>query len=559
MTETKTQNQTAARCTLCPAGCELSLGSSGPDRWHSEPPLMAGVGLCARGSTLGELISHPRRILEPAKRTGGKLQRVGMSQAVEEIIRQAAGRDIVIMLDGGVSCRQMAAAAEWCNAWEGAKLSIVMEPGDEQLLMGMESGPADYLTHDELADCDGFVMVGDVFASDPRCANGVFDRHAENRRTPIITIEPACGTAAKFATHNIDVPPGGELEGLMSLAAAAGLDIPGDKENQSALSAAGVLASCKKLAVLVAAEYARGVDWRCVGYVASKLAVKFGGGVLAATDSANAPAAVRLASTGKTIPMAEALASEGSAIITVGCDPIGLLGWSEDKGNDISILAAAAPLSNDTTEAAEFVLPLTAPGETDGDFMFYARKPMEVAALIEAPAGVPSSEQVIAALAGAAGVTEPEVPTMEKAIPPRAKYDAPEMPQAVSTAPTMEGDGLMLLFARQAMHAGSGSLTGHGSWQQAVQEVPTMRISEHDAARLNLSNLVTVTVKCHDRHLRAKVSISPELHAGRVVLPGGISRARALNPCRLEGPAGGIQAEPAIVEIQTETSPYTGP
>ncbi len=559
MTQTNTKTQAPARCTLCPAGCELSLGSAGPDMWFSEPPLTAGVGLCARGSTLGELISSPRRILELTRRTRDKVQHLTMSHAVEEIIRQAAGRDIVIMLDGGVSCRQMVAAAAWCDAWEGAKLCMVLQGGDEQLLAGMESVPADYLAHDDLSGCDGFVIVGDVFAADPRCANGVFDRHAQNRRTPIVAIDSACGTAAKFATHAIDVPPGGEFYGLSALSAAAGVQAPGDTENHAALSAAKALTSCKRLGVLVAAEYARGVDWRSVGYLASKLAARFNGGVLPATDSANAPAAVRLASAGKTIPLVEALASQGSALVAIGCDPLGMLGWWNPQEHGISILAAAAALPNDTTASAEFILPLSAPGETSGDFMFYAQKPVEVAPLIEAPAGVGDGGQLVAELARAAGVSQPEIPDTGKAIPPRAKYDAPKLPQDVTAAPTMDSDGPVLLFARQAMHAGSGELTAHGTWQQAVQEVPTMRISEQDASELNLTNLVSVTLKCSHRQLRAKVSISPELRPGRVVLPAGISAARTLNPCRLEQDQGRVIAEPQVVQIDTESGPYDGP
>ncbi|HAU36476.1 MAG TPA: hypothetical protein DCX07_02010, partial [Phycisphaerales bacterium] len=209
-------------CTLCPALCAVELARQGPGAWQCEPP-ENGVGLCPRGSALGELLGHRRRILSAARREQGRLRSISLPSACDAILHAAGERRIIFCLDANVPCEQILAAAAWCGAWRGAALCVALEPAEEQLLFGVEAGGADYLRAEELAECDGFLVIGDAFAANPTCARGVFDgRKNGNGRTPLVVIDAAGGTAGKFATHRPPVPAGREAD-VLGVVAAAGL------------------------------------------------------------------------------------------------------------------------------------------------------------------------------------------------------------------------------------------------------------------------------------------------------------------------------------------------
>ncbi len=532
-------NLLSSRCTLCPNGCEISLVQAGPDTWKSEYPLNDGGGVCPRGSALGELLCHRNRIMQPARRVSGKLWRIDFSAAWTQILLAVTNNRIAFLLDGTVSCEQMTEAANWCRAWGNAEICFVIEPADEQLLLGIETSGAEYLCDDELASCDGFVIIGDAFAANPTCARGVFETRKQKPKTPIVVIDPASGTAAKFATHRVDTAPGMELQALTSLAAVArvGRDASGEKTASPSVQAAGkAIARCKRLAVLIAAEYGRSNAWQRIGHLAGKLAEAFGGGVGPQTVGANALAAVRLAKKLGAISLASGLLSDG-VCVAIGCDVSGMLGR-----RDLEIFAAAAALPNVTTDCAEVVLPLAMAGELGGTYLFSGAKKAQVAPLIPPPAGVPTPVQIVAGVAKAARIPKPEAPDFDALEP--VTID----PAAESLA-TIDPPKLALLLGRQAKYAGCGALTAHSSWQSWEQPCPDVRVSQADARRMNLKNLTLVTVCTGDKSLDARLRISPELPAGTIVLPEGLPQTRALVPCFLDSDNDTVFALPAAVSL----------
>ena len=72
MTQTE-QTQQVSRCTLCPAVCPVVAVQSGPDTWRSEYALTEDGALCPRGSAMGDLLGHRRRILGAFRRRDGQL------------------------------------------------------------------------------------------------------------------------------------------------------------------------------------------------------------------------------------------------------------------------------------------------------------------------------------------------------------------------------------------------------------------------------------------------------------------------------------------------------
>jgi len=529
---------------LCPAGCELTLAPAGPDKWRAEYPLQAGQGLCPRGSALGELLAHGRRILTAGRRQGDRLEAVDLARAYKEIA-SAPGDGLVVLLDGNVPCEHMVAAAACCRDWPNVQLCLVLEPAEEQLLLGAEASGAEYLSGATLAECDGFVLVGDVFAANPTCAKAIFDHRREDPRTPIVVIDAAAGTAAKFATHRVDVRPGGEATALAELASAAGVqDVPGGGGGggsvPSAAAAAAAVAGCKRLAVVLAAEHGRGGGWRLLGYVAGLLAKARGGGLAVQASGANALAAVRLSARLGTASLAEALSASTWSVVVIGADVVGMLGR-----DDLEILAAAAPLPNATTERAGLVLPVALPGEYGGTYLLDGGREVKVGALMAPPAGVPTPAELVAGLAASAGRQVP-AEQLDPTMLGRLELEAPAAAASAEQAPA---EGLALALGRQAMHAGCGALTASASWQAAVQPVPELRISPRDAAAAGIVNLAQVTVRAGERTVSAVARVAPELPAGVVVLPEGCGQVRQLLPARIDVEADMVVAEPVTVEV----------
>ena len=529
------------RCTLCPAGCELGLAQAGPDRWRSEYSLRDSGGLCARGSAIGELLGHARRIRTAACRTAGRAETLPLEAALRKCLSAADDKEIIILLDGNVPCEQMRTAAAWCNDWPKAQLCFAIEPADEQLLLGVEASGADYLAGEDLAECDAFLIIGDVFAANPTCSRGLLDRRKANARTPVVVIDPAGGSAAKFATHRVRVDPGMEFAALASIASAVGVEtqMGAGQAIDAAAEAAGTIAGSKRLGVLIAAEYGRAAPWRQIGYLAGMLAKAKGGSVAPQTAGANALAAVRLAAKLGTISLAKAVADPSAARVVVGCDILGMLGRS-----DLAILAAAAPLPNRTTAAAEFVLPVAMAGEMAGTYLLQGARSVEVAPLLAPPAGVPSPAELIGALAAEAGVAKPSA-APDASPPQRIELPAPAAPAGPQESPTPPA----LLLARSAIHAGCGALTGHGSWQRTVEETPTLRVSPAWAEKMNLANLAIVNVRVGDGSLQARVRIAPELQGQAVVLAEGLPQARALMPSRIDIETDAVVSAPAAVNV----------
>jgi hypothetical protein len=506
--------------------------------------MLGGTGLCPRGLAIGELLDAPGRIRWATRRLDGRRREIPLAEAAKAIVAAAGDRDVVFFLDGALPCEQILAADASCRAWPKAKLCVVIEPAEMELLLGTEASGAAYLSDADLAGCDGFLIVGDAFAANPACSRGVFYRRAADARVAIVVIDPGGGSAAKFATCRVAAPPGAELAAIAELSRAAGVDCPpmappGGMDVKGARSAGMALAGCKRLAVILAAEYGRGGDWRQIGYLAGKLAGALGGGIACQTTGANALAALRLGPRLAAISLADALARQDAAWVTIGCDLLGMLGISGRE-----ILAAGAAFANRSTEAAEFVMPAALAMELGGTHLLGGERQVCLDAVLPPPAGVMAPADIIGSIARAAGAQLPAPPPAAGALG-RLSAEAP------SIAP---GRGAVaspvLMLGRQPADAGCGELTAHASWQSAGASPPTVRLAAADARHFGVKDLDVVEVRAGEIRVRARVRVSHSLDAGAVVLPEALPEARAMCPLHVRAAAGAVVASPQTVNIE---------
>jgi len=482
----------------------------------------------------------------PRRHDGDRPQAVQPDEAVASILAAAGSDQILIVLDANLPCQDLAKAAAWAGSWPQAELCLAIEPADRQLLEGIEAGDAEYMSTADLGKCDGFLIVGDAFGSNPCCSRGVLERHRNDPNTPIVVIDSSGGAAAKFATHRVDTPAMGELDGLAALAVAAGLkasDISAVlsgkvPEIPSAAAGGSALAACKKPAVIISAAYGRTTPWRQTGAVASRLAAALKGAIAPQTTGANALAAVRIAQRCGCVPLGEVLGDGQAAIVALGCDVRGMLG----RG-DVEVSAAATALPNATTAAAEVILPVTMSGEHAGTYLIDGQQPSEITPLLPPPAGLHSPADVVVALATAAGVSEPDLPGEE--VWTQRLTDVSVSAAEPAEAPS---EAVLLLAPSASLH-GCGELTRHCTWQQSGPAGMSVRISPRSAADMGIGNLSSVNVAVNSQNVRALVRISPELPDGIVVLPQALPETRAMAPLSADADSNAVTAGPLSVQV----------
>ena len=553
------QNQeNLAVCSLCPALCRLSLMRTGPDQWRVEYPAEAGAGLCPRGSMLGELTASPRRLRWCGR--AGSSAAPSWEQALSAVAAGMAG-GAVVLLDGNLPLEELAAAAHVARHWPAVKLALAVAPEDEQALLGVEASGAPYLADEELARCDGFLVVGDAYAANPRLARGVMDALKERPRSPVVVIDSGGGTTAGFATLRLAVRPGGEAEALGGEAVA------------------GALGACQKLGVLISAEPGRGGIWRRVGYLAGKIANEHKGGVAVATVGANALAAVRMrhelgllslaqalsgvaggtafqavqAQVGKPVPP-DAQVGKPVPLVALGCDVLGLLGWTGPR-----LLAAASALPNETTAAAEWVLPLALTGEIGGTYLQAGTRQVKAAAMIAPPAAVTTPAQLLARLAMTAGINVPafdgKLPSLNRLTPGEPPAVVAQPFQAVQAQP-VRAVPRSLTAGRQALHSGAGSLTGLASWQRQLRPLPELRLNPADADELGLATGDAVELETPAGSAYAVVRLSASLARGCLAIAEGYSAARRLLAYTVAGDE--LVSAPAAVVSVSKASALVG-
>lgn len=512
-----------SRCTLCPALCELELAWKGPDIPRVEYPRQSGKGLCPRGAAMGELLASPSRIRKAA--ISGR--QVPMLDAVASIAERIKDNGAIFFIDANLPLEEVVAVAETVSGWQQAELCLIGSPEDEQLILGLEASGAAYIAQEDLSQCDGFVVIGDVFATNPRCSRYVLDVLMSNRRAPMVVIDSSGSIVAKFARTLISCKPGEEIEALKSGELTAAVE------------------PCKKLGVIVSAEPARGRIWRQLGFLAGQLAKSHGGGVAVQTAGANAIAAIRLNQQYKLTPLAEAV-SPGveKTRIAIGVDILGILDRLE-----VEVAVAAAAVPNETTKSAEIVLPVPLPCEMEGNFLQSGHRLTKVSALMPSPAGVPSVSELVKMIASSAGFKASAFSGKLPALEP-ITIDAPAaLAESAGVFDDDAGSKTLTMF-RQSTHHYAGTLTSQASWQGKGNSPFQVRINPADAAELGLKDLDTVRLETKSAGTVAQVQVVEHIPAGTLAVPEGYPQGRRLIRYEIDSELQAVVSYPAKVKLE---------
>jgi anaerobic selenocysteine-containing dehydrogenase len=250
---------------------------------------------------------------------------------------------------------------------------------------------------------------------------------------------------------------------------------------------------------------------------------------------------VRLGPRLAAISLADALARQDAAWVTVGSDLLGMLGIAGRE-----ILAAGAAFANCSTEAAEFVMPAAIAMELGGMYLLGGERQVCLEAVLPPPAGVLEPADVIGSIARAGGAESPGPATAVGTLS-RLAVAAPSIPAGCAAAAPASP---VLMLGRQAADAGCGELTAHASWQSAVGSPPPVRLAAADARRIGVKDLDMVEVRTGELSVRARVRIDHALDAGAVVLPEALREARAMCPLHVSPATEAVVASPGTVNIE---------
>ena len=536
------------RCSLCSLACHLGLTQSPlgylePDYPEDVPELRRGV--CSRGNMTAELLTHVLR-LDAAKLAGGEKPRdVPLDEAIAKLADAAKSGNTTLLIDGNLTCEDIAAGLALAAASGGKITAGVYLPAEDQAALdGLAASGAKLLTPEELTECDAILIVGDALATHPVISRPVHSLRKANRRLPLVVIDSLPGKTSIFATHPLLARPGTESRTLAAIAGEIGVKNLGGLKltvreaasesglSEGALSAAAeVIGEAKKLGVILRAEIGKAANWDQIALLAGLIASARGGGVTACLTYGNAMGAYRLmrAADGKLDRSGE----PGRTAITLGTDVVSVFskGDSVTMLDAIGTLAAAASLPVPTLGAADIVLPLAFNFETGGTTVTGSGEVVTVDAVADAPGEAASAGNLVTRLAEAMGISgverKAETPLIEKmpqvdaeAILKRAQPDVP--------APA-EGE-LLAVTQSDAIHFHVGSLTGQCAWAKYAAAGPVVTVNANDAESLGILNGETVRITSDEGEGTGTVEVVKEQAAGVVAVPGGFAEMRRLFP-----------------------------
>lgn len=564
MSSEPTQHATEGRCLFCSLGCRMSVEQYAPQRWRPAAGAPGQGSPCARGQMIADLMHHPERIDRPTAHAAGSTTAAAIREIADRWrYRGAAGR-LELWLDGNVAIEDLAAAHAFCaSLGERAALLVHVPPHDLGAVEGLDAAGRPQAPPDEWAQADAFLVIGDPFRSHPPVAAHLMRWGNQRRETPMVVIDSAAGITGSYTSDHIVCRPGYEYWVVGELLRSAGI---GDKtgwlpqvdlcrqvvqdsgvEKDRVHRAAMQLRSAHRPAVVIAPQSGGRAMWRALSAVACQWAKQRGGTATVLTGCANALGVSRFLAHRGVADWATGMSTGARAkpdlLLVVGWDPSSAYPRScwAPSGRPAGMVVVAAAFNPSQTEWVDMILPLALPSEVAGTYLLADGQPRRITPMMPAPTGTLSVRELMDALAQALGQgasISAEFTAAELTAPSRAPAVTVPAPPAQNGA-----RGLPVVLTADAMQYFDGHATRRSRWARSLGLRPELRLSEHDAYALRVSDSDGVSI--HNEHgsteARVAVVTAPESagacdanthEAGRTVgwgaISGGFAEVRQL-------------------------------
>jgi len=556
------------RCLLCSMLCPLGAEVDGGGHVKSVFPADLGVerGGCVLGLTAARMLRADERIY----RAGCDEESCSLDDALDRLAGQLGEfdhKEVAFLVDANRPLEGVEAVFGLRSAaMPEARVALVIPPEDEVFVRaGVGACPA----VEKLAGCDLVVAVGDPFSTHPVVSRPVRDMQYGARGNRFVSIDTASGRTGRTAHERLVVHPFA-LAGLMCAVAVE----CGCKEIGDALGGAGAEDICGKLGlpaerVRALAEQLKGAKSPAIVVSCNRGRYAHAGGVLRAAAAladavnaalfplpvcANTPVLGALSERHEVESLEGVLAAiEGGqvkALVVLGVDLANVLPGRIWRHLDekVDLLAWAGSLDSEFAELANVVVPLALPWEESGSVIGPGGQLTGCKAWAEAPAGVPTVLEVVAAVGkrlGAKGLEPADLSGLE-CTPAGAGPLEEELGEAIFGVPDLkEGEAILVSAPEPYACAGTISVSG-ARWQRRMASQAQVLVSAALACELGIGDGRFITVG-NGAKVMLPCAVRDGGEAKVVALPSSVPELKELLDWNIR--ADRMDIAPSVVEV----------
>ncbi|MFC1490200.1 molybdopterin oxidoreductase family protein [Candidatus Latescibacterota bacterium] len=399
-------------CLLCSLGCgfiiESVFGEAVNLEYMSNDSTFGG-SLCSKGNYMIELLNHPSRLIEPSAGGEALTWKDALSRTAEALGKEKGSAGIII--SGDASLEDTASAGLFAAQCIGnGSFAVHFATGDDNVIGALaESGSSAMASIEDIGTSQCTIAVGDPFEVGPVISGKVISAKHARRGNMLAVVSDSPNRTSRFASSHLS---GNVRKNLAELLRAV-VDISGDgdaswKDIVRKKYPVSQNAVVKDLAERFMKAESAVLMLETQDTVAAELASLI---VEAAGDSkklyplntygnAEGICAVLEASGNKKQSaediISAALKGKLKSLIVLGADI--LKGMPEKDAealrDKVDFIIAGAPFENETTKAADIVLPTALWLETEGTYIGTGRSPV-----VNPPGGAISYGEIFRKLA----------------------------------------------------------------------------------------------------------------------------------------------------------------
>jgi anaerobic selenocysteine-containing dehydrogenase len=587
-----------AHCSFCSLACPLTLrgGERAPIftgesllsvDWDAAKDSKFGGSLCARGNSVAEFLTHPRRVNYPfvlGERSNITAAVSEAAKSLTEVKKEFGADSIGVLLGENLTIEEAALAVSFARNVLGTSNIALFAPDDVPLFRA-------YFTRDfskvkpagakPTGDRVVSLIIGDSFSEHPCTAKKVLPGKYGTRGSEVIVVSPEVSHTAWFANRHLRCKPGGEtavLAGLLKAAAEktnaplvpelkkmlSGLDWSeleriGGVSKDTLAAAAGSMLGASKVTTYLSNIFGR--------IAAPALAFSFAEALtnVCPGDREFVPQFVQQNTWGIYSVLAAASESEGlkklaanqlKAIIALGLDLFSVYPAApiEKAMREKRFTVTTQYFWNQTADRANIVIPAASLLEKKGTVSPAIGEDLVRSEVMPPIAGAVTAEKLLSMLAKEMGAeldsaTRPARRTERSS---DASGMAGEWSEYAASAKELDSAEAVLIPWSEAVHAADGSLSRNFYWSQITCPDATLMVSEELAARKRLTRGDRVDVSTAGGEIVLPVEVTKRLAGAVAAATIHFPAVRKLFPLKLDG-GGEIVLGPVPVRLSRQS------
>ena len=460
-------------CLLCSLGCGFAIESDFDEavnlEYLSSDPAFGG-SLCGKGNYMIELLNHPSRLIEPVAKGEAVTWKDALSKTAKALEKSKGSAGIII---GGDASLEDAASAGMCaERCLDADFAVHFATGDDGVITAVAaSGSGAMATADDIGKSKCTIAVGDPFDIGPVISGKVLSAKYAHRSNMLAVVSESPNRTSRFASAHL----AGNVRMNLAELLRSVVDISGEggaswkdavRKSYPAVKDAAVKDLAGKFVKADSAVLILETQDQVTAELASLIVEAAGDGKKLYTMNTYGNAEGILAVLNETSGakqtasdvIAAAMDGKLKSLVVLGTDILKGLSKKDAKAlrGNVDFIAAGAPFENETTKAADIILPTALWLETKGTYNGKSRAPV-----ITPPGGALSYGDIIGKLAAEMSQTLPA-----GAIKTNMVRSEPSENRVSSLIKEIENKAPQPVNRSTILSYADGSLTDNMGWNQ---------------------------------------------------------------------------------------------